>query len=163
MFRIKYGRETIMRLLYLADVMGLEDQPAEELLQHNIVFFRGLNKIEKDFILKITKKVLKEKEMIDQLISQHLIGWKLERLMPVERSLLRMGVGESYFNDQKAIIIDDVIRIAKKYGGVGQRVTGVSLRRFKPNLQNVRAVVEGKTKRIRVCTKCIKAGKIKKA
>ena len=117
MFRIKYCRETIMRLLYLADVMGLEDQPAEELLQHNIMFFRGLNKIEKDFIFKIFKKVMKEKKMIDQLISQHLIGWKLERLMPVERSLLRMGVGESYFNDQKAIIIDDVIRIAKKYGG----------------------------------------------
>ncbi|NIM84753.1 MAG: transcription antitermination factor NusB [Candidatus Aminicenantes bacterium] len=106
-----------MRLLYLADVMGQEDQPPEELLQHNSVFFRGLNKIEKNFIFKITKKVLKEKKMIDQLISQHLIGWKLERLMPVERSLLRMGVGESYFNDQKAIIIDDVIRIAKKYGG----------------------------------------------
>jgi N utilization substance protein B len=106
-----------MRLLYLADVMGQEDQPPEKLLQHNSVFFRGLNKTEKNFIFKITKKVLKEKEMIDQLISQHLIGWKLERLMPVERSLLRMGVGESYFNDQKAIIIDDVIRIAKKYGG----------------------------------------------
>jgi N utilization substance protein B len=117
MFRIKYCRETIMRLLYLADVTSQEDQPPEELLQHNSVFFRGLNKIEKNFIFKITKKVLKEKEMIDQLISQHLIGWKLERLMPVERSLLRMGVGESYFNDQKAIIIDDVIRIAKKYGG----------------------------------------------
>jgi N utilization substance protein B len=106
-----------MRLLYLADVIGLEDRSPEELLQHNIVFFRGLNKIEKDFIFKITNKVLKEKEMIDQLISQHLIGWKLERLMSVERNLLRMGVGESYFNDQKAIIIDDVIRIAKKYGG----------------------------------------------
>lgn len=117
MFRIKYCRETIMKLLYLADVMGQEDQPPEELLQHNSVFFRGLNKIEKNFIFKITKNVLKEKKMIDQLISQHLIGWKLERLMPVERSLLRMGVGESYFNDQKAIIIDDVIRIAKKYGG----------------------------------------------
>ena len=27
-----------------------------------------------------------------------------------------MGMGEAYFNDQKAIIIDDVVRIAKKYG-----------------------------------------------
>ncbi len=117
MFRIKYCRETIMRLLYVADVLGRGDQPPGELLKQNIVFFKGLNKIEKDFIFKIADKVLKEKNMIDQLISQHLIGWKLERLMPVERSLLRMGVAESYFNDQKAIIIDDVIRIAKKYGG----------------------------------------------
>jgi len=101
----------------VADVLGRGDQPPGELLKQNIVFFKGLNKIEKDFIFKIADKVLKEKSMIDQLISQHLIGWKLERLMPVERSLLRMGVAESYFNDQKAIIIDDVIRIAKKYGG----------------------------------------------
>jgi len=53
--------------------------------------------------------------------------------------------------------------LAKKYGGVGQRVTGVTKRRFLPNLQTVRAVVNGKTKRIRVCAKCIKAGKVVKA
>jgi len=53
--------------------------------------------------------------------------------------------------------------LAKKYGGVGQRITGVSKRRFLPNLQTVRAVIGGETKRIRVCTKCLKAGKIRKA
>ena len=52
---------------------------------------------------------------------------------------------------------------AKKYGGVGQRITGVSKRRFLPNLQAVKAIINGKPKRIRVCTKCIKAGKIVKA
>jgi large subunit ribosomal protein L28 len=36
-------------------------------------------------------------------------------------------------------------------------------RRFEPNLQKVRAVVEGKTRRITVCTSCIQAGKIIKA
>jgi large subunit ribosomal protein L28 len=53
--------------------------------------------------------------------------------------------------------------LAKKKGGVGQRITGISRRRFLPNLQRVRAVVEGKARRIRVCTKCLKAGKVKKA
>jgi len=36
-------------------------------------------------------------------------------------------------------------------------------RRFEPNLQKVRAVVEGETRRITVCTSCIQAGKIVKA
>jgi transcription termination factor NusB len=27
-----------------------------------------------------------------------------------------MGIAESHFNDQKAVIIDDIIRIAQKYG-----------------------------------------------
>lgn len=32
-----------------------------------------------------------------------------------------------------------------------------------PNLQSVKAVVNGSVKRIRVCTSCIKAGKVQKA
>jgi large subunit ribosomal protein L28 len=36
-------------------------------------------------------------------------------------------------------------------------------RTFNPNLQRVRAVVDGSTKRIRVCTRCLRSGKVKKA
>ena len=53
--------------------------------------------------------------------------------------------------------------LAKKKGGVGQRITGITKRRFLPNLRTVRAMVGGKAKKIRICAKCLKAGKIKKA
>lgn len=36
-------------------------------------------------------------------------------------------------------------------------------RTFNPNLQRVRAVVDGSTKRIRVCTRCLRSGKVTKA
>ena len=36
-------------------------------------------------------------------------------------------------------------------------------RRFEPNLQAVRAMVSGRIQRIRVCTRCLKAGKVVKA
>jgi large subunit ribosomal protein L28 len=36
-------------------------------------------------------------------------------------------------------------------------------RTFNPNLQRVRAVVDGSTKRIRVCTRCLRSGKVNKA
>jgi large subunit ribosomal protein L28 len=36
-------------------------------------------------------------------------------------------------------------------------------RRFNPNLQNVRAVYNGKTKKMVVCTNCIKSGRVVKA
>lgn len=52
--------------------------------------------------------------------------------------------------------------LAKKKGGVGKRITGVSKRTFLPNLQKVRAVVDGKVRTIRVCTKCIRSGKVVK-
>jgi len=38
-----------------------------------------------------------------------------------------------------------------------------SPRRFLPNLQRVRVVVNGSVRRITVCTNCIKSGKIRKA
>ena len=36
-------------------------------------------------------------------------------------------------------------------------------RRWYPNLQRVRAIVDGKVRRIRVCTQCIKADRVVKA
>lgn len=53
--------------------------------------------------------------------------------------------------------------LAKIKGGVGRRITGVAKRRFLPNLQSVRALIGGKTKKVLVCTGCLKAGKIVKA
>jgi large subunit ribosomal protein L28 len=35
-------------------------------------------------------------------------------------------------------------------------------RRFNPNLQRVRAAIGGATKRVMVCTSCLKAGKVKR-
>ncbi len=36
-------------------------------------------------------------------------------------------------------------------------------RRWNPNIQRVRAVVDGRTQRVRACTSCIRAGKVQKA
>lgn len=52
--------------------------------------------------------------------------------------------------------------VPKSRGGVGQRVTGRTLRRFSPNIQSVNALINGKKKKIKACAKCIKAGNVKK-
>lgn len=52
--------------------------------------------------------------------------------------------------------------LPRKKGGVGLKTTGHTLRKFKANLQEVRALVEGKVVRIRLCTRCLKSGKIRK-
>lgn len=53
--------------------------------------------------------------------------------------------------------------LPKKKGGVGLHTTGVTPRRFLPNLQTVRVRRGGGVVRMRVCTSCIKAGRIVKA
>ena len=47
---------------------------------------------------------------------------------------------------------------AKYLGGVGTKITGKTLRKFKPNIQTVTAVVDGATQRIKVSTKAIRMG-----
>jgi large subunit ribosomal protein L28 len=44
---------------------------------------------------------------------------------------------------------------------VGRNIShahNVTPRRFEPNLQTVRAVINGGTRRIRVCTRCLRSG-----
>jgi len=53
---------------------------------------------------------------------------------------------------------------SKKSGGIGMHVTKVTKRKFRPNLQRVRVQLpNGQIKRMLVCVKAIKAGKITKA
>ena len=51
---------------------------------------------------------------------------------------------------------------AKYLGGVGTKITGLTNRKFKPNIQTVRAVIDGSVQRIKVSTKAIKMGLIVK-
>ncbi|MFA6929612.1 MAG: 50S ribosomal protein L28 [Lentisphaeria bacterium] len=53
--------------------------------------------------------------------------------------------------------------LAKKKGGIGMHVVKNTKRTFSPNLQNVRASVNGNTVRMTVCTACIRSNKIVKA
>ena len=50
---------------------------------------------------------------------------------------------------------------AKYLGGVGTKITGITRRDFKPNLQRVRiTTANGTNKRIRVCTQCLRSGAV---
>jgi len=53
---------------------------------------------------------------------------------------------------------------AKYLGGVGTKVTGIARRKFKPNLQRVKVAADGGgAKTVRVCTQCIRSGRVRKA
>jgi large subunit ribosomal protein L28 len=52
---------------------------------------------------------------------------------------------------------------AKKSGGIGTHVTAITKRRFLPNLQRVKALVDGEVRYIRVTASAIKKGLVTKA
>ena len=69
-----------------------------------------------------------------------------------------------YFTGKKTSFGNQVTHRGKaKYlGGVGTKVTGVTGRKFRPNIQKVRAVVDGQIVRIKVSTKAIRNGLVTK-
>ena len=50
--------------------------------------------------------------------------------------------------------------LPKKKGGIGLKTTGITKRKFFPNLQPKRIVINGKIKKVSVCAKCIKSGQL---
>ncbi len=69
-----------------------------------------------------------------------------------------------YFTGKKTTFGNQITHRGKaKYlGGVGTKVTGVTARTFKPNIQKVRAVIDGRIVRVKVSAKAIKMGLIVK-
>ncbi len=52
---------------------------------------------------------------------------------------------------------------AKYLGGVGTKITGISRRKFKPNLQRVKVTTpNGTNKTMRVCVSCLRSGAVTK-
>jgi large subunit ribosomal protein L28 len=52
--------------------------------------------------------------------------------------------------------------LAKRKGGVGRKITGNTLRVFKPNIQKVRAVIDGRVVRVKVSAKLLRRGVVQK-
>lgn len=52
---------------------------------------------------------------------------------------------------------------AKKQGGIGTHVTAITKRRFMPNLQRVKAIINGEVRYIRVTAAALKKGLVVKA
>jgi large subunit ribosomal protein L28 len=69
-------------------------------------------------------------------------------------------------NTKDGTTMSKVCSICGKHPTAGRNVSHshrVTNRMFHPNVQKVSAVVDGSVKKINVCTKCIKAGKITRA
>ena len=115
MFRIKYSREIVLKILYQLDALKCDAAQSGPVIEEYFQSFREVNPDEETFIRRMVQTVMDERSEIDASITENLIGWKLNRLALIDRNLLRMGIAEATFNSEKPIIIDDLLRIAKKY------------------------------------------------
>lgn len=57
----------------------------------------------------------------------------------------------------------DVCGKSTQVGNTISHAHNVSKRRWRPNLRSVRALVDGRTVRLVICTRCLRTGRIAKA
>ena len=57
----------------------------------------------------------------------------------------------------------DICGKGSQFGNNVSHAHNKTRRRWLPNIQKIRVLVNGSAKRLRVCTRCIRSGKIQKA
>jgi len=91
--------------LYQHEVTG---RPLEELLEEA-----------KPFTQELAEGVLDGREELDELISRHSKGWALERIAPLEGSIMRVALYEALHRDDVPVevAIDEAVELSKEYCG----------------------------------------------
>jgi large subunit ribosomal protein L28 len=91
-------------------------------------------------------------------------AWKLRQLGWLVK--LDGSTGLDTNNLSRVVFMARVCSVCAKGPSTGNNVSHANnrtKRRWYPNLQTVRVLVDGAPKRVRVCTRCIKSNKIVKA
>jgi N utilization substance protein B len=81
-----------------------------------------------DFTIKAVAGVLRDKDDVDVVLQAHARDWPLERIAPLERTILRLAVWEIRTGvTPPEVAIDEAVRLAKRYSTdeAGAFVNGV--------------------------------------
>ncbi|MFP4686578.1 MAG: transcription antitermination factor NusB [bacterium] len=96
----KQEREEVFKTLYAREVKG--DYSPET---------------DSDFVWQLVDGVKSCRQELDEKLNEQLQDWRMERVYPVERVLLRIGLYELlYTSTAKAVVINEAVDLAKKYG-----------------------------------------------
>ncbi|MBU1100834.1 MAG: transcription antitermination factor NusB [Bacteroidetes bacterium] len=95
----------------------------------NGVFSDVENKIDRDFGAELVNKVVANRTLLDEKISERVANWEMERIALIDKILLRIGITEiMYFQDiPPKVSINEVIEIAKNYStsNSGKFINGI--------------------------------------
>jgi N utilization substance protein B len=73
----------------------------------------------KPFTRELAESVVADREELDALIARHSKGWALERIAPLERSIMRVALYEALHRDDVPVevAIDEAVELSKEYCG----------------------------------------------
>ena len=78
---------------------------------------REMSAEDRDFALTLFKLSVENKEEIENLISQKIVGYEFNRLYKVDVALLKLAVSEvKYYKETPtAVVVNEVLELSKKY------------------------------------------------
>jgi N utilization substance protein B len=124
------ARSVVLQTLFEWDTTHADAGEAKKILLRNIEEFGGEN-ADTPFMEGLLSGVIAKKEDIDLIITKAAPEWPLERIAPVDRNILRLGLFELLFADRAQVpakvAINEAIELAKTFGGdsSGRFVNGV--------------------------------------
>jgi N utilization substance protein B len=124
------ARSVVLQTLFEWDTTSVSEKEAETILARNVAEFGG-GDVDSPFMDTLLHGVLAKREDIDLVIEKAAPEWPLERIAPVDRNILRLGLYELLFADRTQVpakvAINEAIELAKTFGGdsSGRFVNGV--------------------------------------
>jgi len=109
----RLAREGILSALYALELTGeTREKVLDDLFERNS--YDGESKA---FITELYGNIVDNKIWAEQLISNNLDNWKLERVATLDQLIMRIAVNEIYFTDDvpPKVSISEAIEIAKLY------------------------------------------------
>ena len=124
------SRSVVLQTLFEADFSALNTDQALEVLAKNIEEFAPKGG-DVSFMQNLTRGVLEKRSDLDLIIEKAAPEWPIDKISPVDRNILRLGLFELLFADRKEVpakvAINEAIELAKTFGGEnsGRFVNGV--------------------------------------
>lgn len=114
------SRSIVLQTLFEWDLNDIDKKNVSEVLERNITEFAP-NKTDAPFIQKLLDGVLGKQPELDKVIEKAAPEWPIDRISPVDRNILRLGLYELLFSDRKEVpakvAINEAIELAKQFGG----------------------------------------------
>jgi N utilization substance protein B len=110
----------VLQSLFEWDLNTIEKSVVHETLLRNVEEFAP-NKSDMPFMEKLLDGVLQKQSELDLVIEKAAPEWPIDRIAPVDRNILRLGLFELLFSDRKEVpakvAINEAIELAKQFGG----------------------------------------------
>jgi N utilization substance protein B len=112
----RQAREMALQMLYQSDVGGAEGE--QVLAEFRPTEYSADAERAFSYARSLVEGTLSHRPEIDDLIRQQAEHWRLERMPPVDRNILRLAVYEFLYQTDvpKLVILDEAIELAKEFG-----------------------------------------------